>query len=91
MPGRSADREATRIQLFNTKTKLADTAIGAYMNESLCYRLTAMIDDRLGLPDGDQKKLGAENARAIEEYAVECSIAKVYASECLDFVVDETV
>ena len=27
------------------------------------------------------KKSGAENAKAIEEYAAECSIAKVYGSE----------
>ncbi len=33
----------------------------------------------------------AENAKAIEEYAAECSIAKVYGSETLDFCVDEYV
>ena len=29
--------------------------------------------------------------RAIEEYAIECSIAKIFGSECLDFCVDELV
>ena len=32
-----------------------------------------------------------ETAKNIEEYAVECSIIKVFGSEMLDYVVDETV
>ena len=32
-----------------------------------------------------------QTRKAIEEYAVECSIIKVWGSEMLDFVVDETV
>ena len=32
-----------------------------------------------------------ETAKNIEEYAVECSILKVFGSEMLDYVVDETV
>ena len=32
-----------------------------------------------------------EIRRAIEEYAVECSVIKVWCSEMLDFVVDETM
>lgn len=34
---------------------------------------------------------GAAQLRALEEYAAECSIAKVFASEALDWVVDEFV
>ncbi|HEJ83980.1 MAG TPA: acyl-CoA dehydrogenase, partial [Desulfobacteraceae bacterium] len=41
--------------------------------------------------DGEAKKSGAENAKAIEEYAAECSITKVYGSEALDYCVDEYV
>jgi butyryl-CoA dehydrogenase len=44
---------------------------------------------------GDINKHAADASqqirKAIEEYAVECSILKVWASEMLDFVVDETV
>jgi len=50
-----------------------------------------MFDDKLGTLTAEAKKSGAENAKAIEEYAAECSIAKVYGSETLDFCVDEYV
>ena len=73
------------------KTKLADMAVYAYMSESVMYRLAGMFDDKLGTLSAEDKKSGAENAKAIEEYAAECSIAKVYGSETLDFCVDEYV
>jgi alkylation response protein AidB-like acyl-CoA dehydrogenase len=73
------------------KTKLANMAIRTYMSDSMMYRLAGMFDNRLGLLDAEAKKRGAENAKAIEEYAAECSITKVYGSEALDYCVDEYV
>jgi len=73
------------------KTKLADMAVKSYMSDSVMYRLAGMFDNKLGTLDAEAKKSGAENAKAIEEYAAECSIAKVYGSETLDFCVDEYV
>ncbi|UCF57569.1 MAG: acyl-CoA dehydrogenase family protein [Deltaproteobacteria bacterium] len=73
------------------KTKLANMAIRTYMCDSMVYRLAGMFDDKLGTLDEEAKKSGAENAKAIEEYAPECSIAKVYGSETADYCVDEYV
>ncbi|MFO7737120.1 MAG: acyl-CoA dehydrogenase family protein [Desulfatiglandaceae bacterium] len=73
------------------KAKLADMAIRTYMSESMMYRQAGMFDDKLNELDAEAKKNGAENAKAIEEYAAECSITKVYGSETLDFCVDEYV
>ncbi len=73
------------------KTKLTDMAVRTYMSESMMYRLAGMFDDKLALLDAEAKKSGAENAKAIEEYAAECSITKVYGSEALEFCVDEYV
>ncbi len=73
------------------KTKLANMAIKTYMSDSVMYRLAGMFDNKLGTMDAEAKKSGAETAKAIEEYAAECSIAKVYGSEQLDYCVDEYV
>ncbi len=73
------------------KSKLADMAVKGYMSDSVMYRLAGMFDEKLGTLSAEAKKSGAENAKAIEEYAAECSIAKVYGSETLDFCVDEYV
>jgi alkylation response protein AidB-like acyl-CoA dehydrogenase len=73
------------------KTKLADMSVRTYMGESMMYRLAGMFDDRLGSLDAKDKHDGGKNAEAIEEYAAECSITKVFGSETLDFCVDEYV
>jgi alkylation response protein AidB-like acyl-CoA dehydrogenase len=73
------------------KSKLANMAIRTYMCDSMMYRLAGMFDDKLATLDQEAKKSGAENAKAIEEYASECSITKVYGSECADYCVDEYV
>jgi alkylation response protein AidB-like acyl-CoA dehydrogenase len=70
------------------QAKLAEMAIRAWVSESVVYRTAGMIDRNLhgvGLNDP------AEALRRIEEYDVECSIVKVWCSEMLDYVVDETV
>jgi alkylation response protein AidB-like acyl-CoA dehydrogenase len=73
------------------KTKLADMAVRTYMSESMNYRLAGMFDAKLGTLDEEAKMSGAENAKAIEEYALECSISKVYGTEVLDLCADEYV
>ncbi|MBV8051896.1 MAG: acyl-CoA dehydrogenase family protein [Acidobacteriaceae bacterium] len=73
------------------REKIANMAVLIYVGESLVYRTVGMMDVALAEVD----KSGAEaikNVRkAIEEYAVECSIIKVWGSEMIDYVVDETV
>ncbi len=69
------------------REKLAQMAIGTYAGESMVYRTVGMMDTALGLVDKNPQEV----RKAIEEYAVECSIIKVFCSEMLDHVVDETV
>jgi len=73
------------------QAKLAEMAIRTYMAESMIYRTAGMFDDQLGTLDEKAKKDGESNAKAIGEYAIECSINKVYGSEVLSYVVDEYV
>jgi butyryl-CoA dehydrogenase len=68
--------------------KLAECAAGIYAGESLTYRTIGMIDAALAGVDGSASK---EIQKRIEEYAVECSILKVWGSEMLDLVVDHVV
>jgi alkylation response protein AidB-like acyl-CoA dehydrogenase len=69
------------------KQKLAEMAVRIYIAESMAYRTGGMVDEALGGVHGDPEAA----MRALEEYAVECAINKVYASEVLDYVVDENV
>jgi butyryl-CoA dehydrogenase len=71
--------------------KLAECACGIYAGESMVYRTIGMIDAALAEVDGRAEGAGREIQKRIEEYAVECSILKVWASEMLDMVVDHAV
>ena len=68
------------------KHKIGEMAIRALVSESIVYRTAGMIDRNLQGVSGPEEAL-----RRIEEYDVECSMVKVYASEVLDYCVDETV
>jgi alkylation response protein AidB-like acyl-CoA dehydrogenase len=67
--------------------KLGEMIARTYACESLVYRTAGLIDGVLGPPPYE----GAVIAQALEEFAVEASIAKVACSEALDFVLDENV
>jgi len=73
------------------REKLANMAVGVYAGESLVYRTVGMMDVALAAVDKSGADAIKETRKAIEEYAVECSIIKVWGSEMVDFVVDETV
>jgi alkylation response protein AidB-like acyl-CoA dehydrogenase len=73
------------------KEKLANMAVGVYTGESMSYRTVGMIDAAMSEIDKNASDAYKQTAKNIEEYAVECSILKVYGSEMLDYVVDETV
>ncbi len=73
------------------KEKLASMAVGVYTGESMSYRTVGMIDAAMSEIDKNAADAYKQIAKNIEEYAVECSIMKVWGSEILDYVVDETV
>ena len=67
--------------------KLAEMAIRLYAAESMAYRTGGLVEGALHGVHGDP----AAAMRALEEYAIECAINKVFASEVLDYVADEMV
>jgi alkylation response protein AidB-like acyl-CoA dehydrogenase len=73
------------------REKLANMAVGIYTGESMVYRTVGMMDVALEEVDKASATASQDIRKAIEEYAVECSIIKVWGSEMIDYVVDETV
>ncbi|ASJ55683.1 acyl-CoA dehydrogenase [Brevibacillus formosus] len=72
------------------KNKLANMAVKTYAAESSVYRTVGLFDTALTRL-GEKADDGAEVAKAIADYAIECSINKVFATEVLDYCVDEGV
>src|SRR5436190_3595821 len=70
------------------KHKLGEMTARTYALESLMYRTAGLIDVTVADAGGHG---GPDIAAALEEFAVEASIAKVMGSETLDYVLDENV
>jgi len=89
-----ASQYANQRKQFNTpiakfplvRGKLADMNIKTYALESMIYRLGGLIETAMANVDPNNGKAVAD---AVAEYAIECSIAKVFGSEVFDAVVDE--
>jgi alkylation response protein AidB-like acyl-CoA dehydrogenase len=69
--------------------KISTAAAKLYAAESMAYRTAGLIDARMAQAGADV--VPSDVPRKIEEYAVECSILKVYGSEMLGMVTDELI
>lgn len=73
------------------KEKLAEMATRTYVAESMLYRTGGLLDEMMHTLDISGADGGQAAAKGIEEYALECSINKVFATEVQGFAVDEGV
>jgi alkylation response protein AidB-like acyl-CoA dehydrogenase len=73
------------------KEKIAQMAVGIYASESMLYRTGGLIDNMMQSLDTSGPDGGRVIAKGIEEYAIECSLNKVFLSDVLSYVVDEGV
>ena len=71
------------------RAMLANMAIRTFALESMVYRAAGMIDRSIQASTGADKT--QHLMKVLEEYAIECSIGKVYGSEAFDDVLDQAV
>ena len=73
------------------KYKLAEMATNAYVCESASYRAAKNIEDRIAIRMADGNSHQEAELKGVEEYAIECSILKVAASEDMQNCADEGI
>lgn len=73
------------------QAKLAEMAIQTFVSESLCYRAGQDIEDRIDALISGGMEVNQAKLKGVEQFAMECAIAKVHGSEVLDYVVDQGV
>jgi len=73
------------------QSKMAEAVIRTFASESLTYRASQNIEDSIQSYITEGMDKGKATLEGMRQYAIEASIAKVFGSEGLDFVVDEGV
>ena len=71
--------------------KLAEMAIRIFATESMAWRVVGLVEAQLSSAGHDASDSAKAELKAVEEYAAECSMVKVFAAEMLDYVADEGV
>jgi alkylation response protein AidB-like acyl-CoA dehydrogenase len=70
------------------KHKIAEMAVRCFVGDAMVFRSLGEVDEALGGVDGNDLPLVM---KTIEEFAIECSVNKVWSSEALAYVVDEAL
>ena len=70
------------------KHKIAEMSVRCFVGDAMVFRSLGEVDAALSKVDAND---GAAVLKEIEEFAIECSINKVWSSEALAYVVDEAL
>src|SRR5688572_7293718 len=73
------------------KHKLGEMTARQYALESMMYRTAGLIDQRIAATPDKKANDPTPMLQALEEFAVEASIAKVLGSETIDYIIDENL
>ncbi|MDP6797362.1 MAG: acyl-CoA dehydrogenase family protein [Candidatus Krumholzibacteria bacterium] len=74
------------------KHKIGESAARIFAARCMVYRTAGHIDQNIALLDASDENFYSKMIKTgIREYTTECSMLKVFCSEVLDYVVDETL
>ncbi len=73
------------------KSKIANMTVLTFALDSVIYRTVGLIEDAIGSLDKADPDYNTQVVEAIERYAIEASIAKVFGSESLFFCSDNGI
>jgi alkylation response protein AidB-like acyl-CoA dehydrogenase len=73
------------------RKKLAEMVVRTYMLDGVIYRTVGLMDQRIARLDAGDPDLHRRSCAALEEYAIEASIAKVLGSETMSLVADQGI
>jgi alkylation response protein AidB-like acyl-CoA dehydrogenase len=73
------------------RAKIADVAAKTYVTESMVYRTAGLLDKAIATLDKAAPDYDLQSILQVEEFSVECSMIKVFASEALALAADEGV
>lgn len=73
------------------KGKLAQMVIKTYAADSMVYRTIGLIQDEIDTLDKSSESYYLDMGAAMEKYAIETSMAKIYGSEAMAYVLDEGI
>jgi alkylation response protein AidB-like acyl-CoA dehydrogenase len=73
------------------KYKLAEQVIRTFVTESAVYRASKDLDEAIEFYVGNGEDKGRDTMNAFNQFAIESAAVKVFASEMLDYVVDEAL
>ncbi len=73
------------------RKKIADVQTIGFLTESMVYRTAGLLDKAIETLDKSAEGYDLAGIKKVEEFSIECSMIKVYASEALAYAVDEGV
>ncbi len=79
------------VEFGMVQRKIADMATRLYVSDSMAYRTAGLLDAAVSEVPASGPEHDAGMLRVLEEYTVECSVLKVFGTECLDFIADESL
>jgi alkylation response protein AidB-like acyl-CoA dehydrogenase len=71
------------------RAKIADIAARAFAAESMVYRTAGLLDRAIGRLDRADPLYDRKSIETVEEFTIECSMIKVFASEALALAAEE--